>query len=256
MSTTYNGKLLARLIHSIGTRRGDRPLLPMEVSDGLLHLLDGDDSPAGRTRLGRRFKVSGMTIKEFLDLQKAPDRFRDVWGWGGVKDGRVPWSQFREACDFYHKGIITEDELGILVNGVLDESIKPDNVREIIRLKKKSPAKSFETCCRELANTVPETIKSVLFISDLDPGISKSIRQRAREKSVSNEGEAERVLSEYVGRGNVEGVVIQDGMRIKIAFTEEGRKKLGDLMKKYNEPTRYIINNLFTRAGYSERKTE
>ncbi len=256
MSTRYNGKLLARLIHSIGTRRVDRPLLPIEVSDGLRDLADGDDSFAKRELLGKRFKVSPTIIKNFLDLQKGPPKFRDVWGWGRVKDGRVSWSQFRDACVAFHQEIITEDEFGILVNGVLDGSIKSDNVSEIVHLRKKSPDKSFETCCRELANTVPETIKTVFFIADLDPSISEGIRRKAREKSVSNEDEAERVLSEYVGRGNIEGVVIQDDKYIKIAFTEDGRRNLGDLMKEYNEPSRYIINHLFTRAGYDERQTE
>ena len=234
---------------SIGTHRSKRPLSPIEVSRNLeVMKVDLDDKT--HKQIAKRFQCSQITIKQFIDLLKAPKRYEDVWGWGLSNDGRIPWSQFREACYCYGKKIITEDEFGALVSGVLNGQIDPSDVREIVRLKNKNPGKSFKECCIEIHNLVPETIKSFLFIADLDRYVLESIRAWAHKASILEEEEAERVLSKHLGAEHVEGVTIENNRYIKIALTEQGRKNLGNVAQNDGKTLVDVVNHIFTKAGY------
>lgn len=202
--------------------------------------------------VAKRFNVSPITIKHYIDLLKSPSKYYDVWGWGASKvDGRISWSQFREACDFFEKKLISEDDFGILVNGVLNEQMPPSNIREIVRLKKKNPDKSFKECYQEILNTVPKTIKSIIFIADIDYSLLGNIRLKATKKSISEYDEVKSTLAQYLGSKNVEDLIIKDDKYIKIALTEQGRKNLGDIAQKDSIALVNIINHIFIKAGYN-----
>ena len=249
MPVHISGKTLALMYASIGTHRSKRPLSPIEVSRNLEVMKEELDDKTHK-QLAKRFQCSQITIKQFIDLLKAPKRYEDVWGWGMSKGGRISWSQFREACYCYGKKIITEDEFGALVSGVLNGQIDPSDVREIVRLKNKNPGKSFKECCIEIHNLVPETIKSFLFIADLDRYVLESIRIRAHRASLPEEKEAEHVLSKHLGAEHVEGVTIENDKHIKIALTEQGRKNLGSVAQNDGKTLVDVVNHIFTKSGY------
>ena len=249
MPVHISGKTLALMYASIGTRTNKRPLSPIEVSRNLRIMREDLDDKTYK-QLAKRFRCSQIIIKQFIDLLNAPKRYEDVWGWGLSNDGRLSWSQFREACDFYGKKIITEDEFGALVSGVLNKQISPSDVREIVQLKKKNPEKSFRKCYMEICNLIPETIKSFLFIADLDHTILENIHARARKTSVSDEEEMKCVLSKHLGAEHVEGVAIENNRYIKIALTEQGRKNLGNVAQNDSKTLADVVNHIFTKTGY------
>jgi len=249
MQIHYDGRILALVRNSIGTHSTKRPLTPIEVSKYLRKMKDElhDDS---HIQLAEMFQVAPITIKQLIDMSGSPARYHDVWGWGTGNSGRIPWSQFREACDFFTKKIISEDEFGMLVVGALNKQVGTSDIREIVRLKKKNPDMAFEKCYREILNMVPKITKSVVFIADLDPAVLDGIRVSAGKKAISDEDVAISALSKILGSKDVEDVAITNNRHIKIALTWKGRKRLGDVAQKDNQTLADVVNHIFIKAGY------
>ena len=250
MSLLHDGLKLARLKLSIGRNHtADRPLTPIEVAKYIDEMINALDDPAGKKVAGR-LGVSTSLIREFHNLLKSPPKFYDLWGWGTSKGGRIAWSQGREACDFFGKNIISEDELGSLIHGVVEEEIEAGDMREIVRLRKKNPDKSFAECYTEISNLIPKTIESIIFITDLDPSVIKNIDKQAAIKSVTSDYIAESIIVKYLGSENVDGVLIKNEMHIKIAITEQGRTVIDRLVEKECITLNKIINHLFIKEGF------
>jgi hypothetical protein len=249
-SILKDGIKLARLKRSIGRDHAEpRPLYPSQAAEYLSEMKKELDDPSN-TKIAKRLGVSKSIVSDLLNILKAPSKYRDVWGWGRYKGARLPWSQFRRVCDFYEQKVISEEEFGMLVNGALNDQIPTSVMEEIVYLKKKNPTKSFEDCCKEILNLIPEKIQSIIFIADLDSDIIKKIREQAHKESKSIEEIAESVLSKYLGAENLKGVLIKNDKHIKIALNELGRKKLDEIASKENKLMIDLIDHLFVRAGY------
>ena len=250
MSILNDGIRLARLKRSIGRDHADpRPLFPIQVAKYLKEMKTELNDPSNE-KTAKRLGVSKILVSDFLNMLKAPPKYNDVWGWGPYKGGRLPWSMFRRVCDFYEQKIISEEEFGMLVNGALNEEIPTSSIVEIVYLKKKNPEKPFADCCKEILNLIPETIKSIVFIADLEYTIIEKIIEQAHKESKSEEDIAESILSKYLGSENLEGVLIKNNKYIKIGLTEKGRKKLDEITTKENVLLSEIINHLFLKERF------
>ncbi len=249
-SILKDGIGLTRLKLSVGRDHVDpRPLFPIQVAKYMKEMKEELDDPSN-TKISGRLGIKPIMISDFLNLLKAPSKYDDVWGFGPFKGGRIPFSMFRRACDFYEKKIISEDEFGMLVNGVLNDQIPTSAVEEIVYLKKKNPKKSFNDCCKEISNLIPEKTTSIVFIADLDSNIIEKIKEKAQKESKSEEEIAESVLSKYLGDENLGGVLIKNDKYIKIALNEKGRQKLDEITEKENKLIVEIISHLFLKDGF------
>ena len=249
MTILKDGLKLARLKRSIGRDHADpRPLFPIQVAKYMEEMKTELNDPSN-IKTAERLGVSTSLIVDFVNMLKNPRKFDDVWGWQENK-GRIPWSMFRRVGDFYQKKIISEEDFGMLVNGVLNDQIPTSAIEEIVYLKKKNPKKSFDACCKEILNLIPDKFKSIIFIADLDPTIIGEITEQANKESKTVEEIAESILSKHVGNENLEGVLIKNNKYIKIALNEKGRKKLDEITEKENKSIIEIIDYLFFKEGY------
>lgn len=250
-SILKDGIRLARLKRSIGLDHVDpRPLFPIQVARYMEEMKEELDDPSNR-KTAKRLEVSTGLISDFLGMLEAPPiKYDHVWGWGPFKGGRLPWSMCRRMGKFYAQKIISEEDFGRLVNGAQSGKIPTSSIEEIVYLKKKNPKKSFNECCKEISNLIPEKITSIVFIADLDSNIIEKIKEKARKESKSEEEIAESVLSKYLGDENLEGVLIKNDKYIKIALNKNARQKLDEITEKENKTIVEIISYLFLKEGF------
>ena len=250
MSILNDGIRLARLKRSVGRDHAHpRPLPPIQVAKYLQEMKEAlDDS--SNTKTAERVGIKEVMINDFLSLLKLPSKYNDVWGFSSDSDGKIPFSMFRRAGKFYEQKIISEEEFGMLVNGVLNDQINTSSIEDILYLIKRNPTKSFENCCKEILNLIPERIKSIVFITDLDTIVVEKIRDHARINSKSDEDVIELVLSKYLDDKNIEGVLLKNDKHLKIALNQEGRKKLDEIANKEKKLIIEIVNHLFLKEGF------
>ena len=242
MPLIHDGHKLALLKRSVGRDHAEpRPLSPIQVAEYIEEMKSDLDDPSGR-KTAARLGISPSLVSDFTAMIGLPPEFRRLLGWGPHKGG-VPWSVFRRAGPFLRNGTVTQDDLRTVMNGVLQGQIPASLVEEILYLKKKNPDKAIGECRREILNLIPAKTKYVVFVADLEPAVKDGTLKAASDKAVSPDDLVESVLSEHLGQGNTEGVLIRQG-RIKIALTERGRKNLGSAAKRNKVPLAAVANRL------------
>lgn len=252
MSLVHNGKRLALLKRSVGRNHAtERPLYPIEVARSMDELAKELDDKSG-SKIAKRFNISSSLVSDFRSMMVIPEKYSDVWGWGPFTGGRIPWSMFRRAGTFLKARIINEDELGMLINGVLNEEIPTSAIESILYLRKKNPDKKFEECCSDILKLIPEKVSYIIFIADVKPSVIKSMKKAALTKSTSPDSLVEDVLKKCLGESSVDGVLIKQDRYVKIAFTEEGRKKLDEIASREDVLLSDIINHLFVKEGFHD----
>ena len=202
------------------------------------------DDPSG-TKIAKRLGISTSLVSDFMSFIRIPPQYHGMCTWGPPK----PWSMFRRAGPFLDNGTITLEDLDLLCSGVAADKIPPSSVEAILYLKRKNPSKTIKECCKEILNLIPEKIRYVVFIADLDPNAVDSLKQRATDESISPDDLAESLLAQSLGRENVEGVLIKNDRYIKIALTEQGRRNLGDIAEKEGILLTNITNHLLHKNG-------
>ena len=254
MPILTDGIRLARLKRSIGRDHADpRPLYPIEVAKYMQEMKD-DLGVSSNKEIAVRLSLKSQNpalVSNFLSLLSRPSiKFDDVWGWGShMEDSRIPFSMCRLLGVFYAKKIITGEDYERIVSGVLNGEIPTSAIEEILSLMKKNPEKSCKDCCKEILNMVPEIIKSIVFIADLDSDIITKINEKAIKESKSKDEIAESVLSKHFREDEIEGALLKTTY-IKIAFSEKGREKLEEIRKKEGKSLLEIINHIFAKEGY------
>ena len=255
MPIISDGIRLARLRRSIGRDHSDpRPLTPFEVASYMQEMKD-DLNTSSNKEVAKRLDLKGeQMIKDFLSILDRPSKkFDDVWGWGkSVLGSKIGFSMGRRLGVWYAAKRITGENYDSLVSGMLDEKIPTADIEEILYLIKKNPKKTFEDCCKEIGYLIPNVIKSIVFISDLDPDILEKISKIAKEKETSPNGIAKSILSEYFGLEELEGVLIKNDEFIKVAFSDQGRKKLDKICKEDKISRESIINHLLLKGKIDE----
>ena len=250
MPILTDGIRLARLRRSIGRDHSEpRPMTPFEVALCIQEMKD-DLNTTSNTEVAKRLGlIGGQMVKDFLSFLDRPSKkFDDVWGWGTFVPGsNIGFSMGRRLGVWYAKKIITGDNYNRLVSGILSEEIPTVSVEEILYLKKKNPEKTFEDCCTEIGYLVPEVMKSIVFISDLDPAIFEMISELAKNKSIDSNEMAKIILSRYFEGDELEGILIKNDSIIKIAFSEQGREKLDKICKQDKISRESIINHLLLK---------
>lgn len=254
MPILTDGIRLARLKRSIGRDHADpRPLYPIEVAKYMQEMKD-ELGVSSNKEIAVRLSLKNQNpalVSDFLSLLSRPSiKFDDVWGWGSqMEDSRIPWSMCRRLGQSYAKKIITGEDYEKIVSGVLNGEIPTSEVEEILSLMKKNPGKSCDDCCKEILNLIPEIIKSIVFIADLDSDIITKINEKAIKESKSKDEIVESVLSKHFREDEIEGALLKTTY-IKIAFSEKGREKLEEIRKKEGKSLLEIINHIFAKEGY------
>jgi len=255
-----DGVRLARLRRSIGRDHSDpRPLTPFEVASYIKEMKD-DLNISSNKEVAERLGLKGeQMIKDFLSFLDRPSKkFDDVWGWGRYVEGdggKIGFSMGRRLGVWYAQKRITGDNYDSLVSGMINGDIPTVDVEEILYKMKKNPKKTFEDCFKEIGYRIPEVIKSIVFISDIDPDILEKISKTAKEKGTTINEVAESILSKYFGTEELEGILIKNEEHykiIKIAFSEQGREKLDNFCKKDKISRESIINHLLLKEENNE----
>lgn len=247
MSLIQDGRRLALLKRSVGRDHTEpRPLYPIQVAEYIEEMKSELEDPTGE-KTAKRLGISTSLMSDFTCMISLPEKLHYVFGWGPYRGGSIPWSAFRRAGLFLKNGTITQDDLEMLVNGVLQEQIPTYTVEDMLYLKKKNPDKTMVECCREILNVIPVKITYVVFISDLDPDVEKALRKAAADKDTSPDDLAESVLSKRLGE-DTKGVLIKNG-QIKIALTEKGRKSLDDVAEEEKIMLADVVNHILLKDG-------
>lgn len=250
MPIIKDGKRLARLKASIGRNHVEpRPLKPIQVARYMQEMKDDLGEKTDKV-IAERLEVSPQQIKDFLSLLKRPsEKYDSVWGWGSSNPPvKIGWSMCRRLGAFYAEGVILAEEYDKLVSGLLKGELSTTWAEEILYLKKRNADKSFDECCTEIANLVPDIVESFVVIFDLDEELYSKISEFSEKQGKSVDNVIEDSLAEFFpNEGELEGVLVKDKEILKVALSKEGRKRLGELCKANKVDLEEIIGKLLEK---------
>lgn len=256
MPILKDGKRLARLKVSIGRNHvNPRPLKPIQVARYMQEMKD-DLGEKSNKIVSERLEVGPQLIGDFLSLLQRPsEKYDSVWGWGSSNPPvKIGWSMCRRLGAFYTEGVISAEDYDKLVSGLLTGKISTTWAEEILYLKKRNADKSFDECCTEIANLVPDIVESFLVIFDLEEQLYSKISEFSKKQGKSVDSIIEDSLAEFFpNEGELEGVLVKDEEILKVALSKEGRKRLGELCKENKVDLEEIIGKLLEKKFGDEK---
>ncbi|WP_146220437.1 hypothetical protein [Geodermatophilus normandii] len=117
---------LRDLILSVGTRRGDRPLSPLEVAEALA----AHSNEVGWQQALNDISLEKSTAQRFLTLRSLDKDVAELVDWGR-RPGAVSFSVAAEIAR-----VIPEDQR-ILARAALEHSLTKEEVRQVVQLMKR-----------------------------------------------------------------------------------------------------------------------
>lgn len=166
-------ELLKKLILSVGTHKGERPLSPVEVAQGLSALRRSGRTPKD---IAGMLHLSGPTMLGRFDrlLSLAPG-IRHIVSWGGTPSSIT----FAAACEIARLGQPDQEKLA---DAILTHSMGKGEVIQIIQRHQRS-GKPITSCIEEICQLRPQVVRKYVFIGKL---ISEALRERSATLSQAN----------------------------------------------------------------------
>lgn len=144
-----------RLLLSVGTHRGQRPLSPVEVANLFAKVIAAGGSLSDCARAA---SLEGTTIvSRFLRLLKLPEAAWHLVGWGSVA-GTIGFSSGAEIAR-----LEDDAEEDALVNGVLTNRLSGSEVRQVVQLHKRSK-RPLQDCLNEVVGMRPRVEKRYVYV--------------------------------------------------------------------------------------------
>jgi hypothetical protein len=215
-----------RLLLSVGTHRGQRPLSPIEVASLFAKVLAAGGSLSDCASAA---SLEGTTqVSRFLRLLKLPGAVWHLVGWGSVA-GTVGFSSGAEIARLENNA---EEEA--LVNGVLINRLSGSEVRQVVQLRKRSK-RTLEECLSEVVGMRPRVEKRYVYVG--------AITNDALKKSLAALTQAQRdqLLGKAVG-----AVLGAKGLALTRLgtdrFTLVGSAEFGEAMTRQKDSLEQEIN--------------
>jgi hypothetical protein len=221
-----------RLLLSVGTHRGQRPLSPVEVATLFAKVLAAGGSLSDCARAS---SLEGTTqVSRFLRLLKLPESVWYLVGWGSVA-GTIGFSSGAEIARLEN-----DAEEDALVNGVLTNRLSGSEVRQVVQLRKRSK-RSLEDCLNEVVGMRPRVEKRYVYVG--------AVTSDALKKALSAMTQAQRdqLLVKAVG-----AVIGAKGLALTRLgtdrFTLVGSADFGAAMTRQKDSLEQEINDALARG--------
>jgi len=219
-----NLELYSDLLLSVGTHKGKRPLIPIEVSNLILRLKDeekiDDKETSKRLGLGKPSKISNIDkrdttqVKQFLKLQKLSSKSKNLFGWGGTEPDKIPFTTGTIIAD------LNEKDQDIVIQSCIERGIIKNEAIRILDLKKKSPAMKIEECIEKVLKIRPITEVWYIVSHTINSNFFKTIQKNAETSGKSIVDYCKEIIKSKFNKGKIESVILK-GSTIYISMDEE-----------------------------------
>ena len=222
-----------RLLLSVGTHRGQRPLSPVEVASLFTKVMTTGGSLSDCARAA---SLEGTTIvSRFLRLLKLPAAVWHLVGWGSVP-GTLGFSSGAEIAR-----LDDDAEEQALVDGVLTNRLSGSEVRQVVQLRKRSK-RPLQDCLNEVVGLRPRIEKRYVYVGAVTDAALKvslaAITQQERDTLLGS------VVGAVLG---AKGVALT---RLGTdRFTLVGTADFGEAMNRKKETLEREINDALARGS-------
>lgn len=222
-----------RLLLSVGTHRGQRPLSPIEVASLFAKVTAAGGSLSDCARAA---SLEGTTIvSRFLRLLKLPGAAWHLVGWGSVA-GTIGFSSGAEIARLEN-----EAEEDALVHGVLTNRLSGSEVRQVVQLRKRSK-RPLQDCLNEVVGMRPRVEKRYVYVG--------AVTNAALKKSLTamTQQQRDELLGTVVGPVlGTKGVAVT---RLGTdRFTLVGAADFGEAMNRKKDSLEREINDALVRGS-------
>ncbi len=220
-----------KLLLSVGTHRGQRPLSPVEVAQLFSRMLAAGQTLADCARASN---LEGTTwVSRFLRLLDLPDSVRHLVDWGS-NVGSVTFSSATEIAR------LEGNEKDLLAQGALLHRLSGVEVRQVVQLRKRSN-RSLQACIDEVIGMRPTVERRYLYMGAIT---DKSLATRLGALSQYHRDE---MLQKAVGSvlGRLQLFVTKLG---PARFTVVGADEFGKQMKERGDAFEREINAALLKA--------
>lgn len=214
-----------RLLLSIGTHRGERPLSPVEAA-GLLR--KAQDAGASASDCAKAVHLEGPTwIARFIKILDLPEDVYHLIDWGR-RNGSIAFTSATEIAR------LTEDaDQRTAIKAALEHDLSSSEVRQLVQLRLRSH-KPMDACVSAVLKMRPQVQLRHVFIGAIT---SDSLRRRLQS------------LSQHERDANLSALFHKEWPLTNVSghlgtqhFTLVGDKEFGDLVKNEKETIERKVN--------------
>lgn len=223
-----------RLLLSVGTHRGERPLSPVEVANLYAKMINAG---ASISDCARASNLEGPTwVSRFLQLRELPESVRHLVVFGGGA-GTISFSTGAEIAR-----LEDDAEEEALVRGALTHRLSGSEVRQVVQLRKRSK-RSLQDCLDEVIGMRPRIEKRYLYVGAITGAPLKSalsaMTQQQRDKLL------QRAVGAVLGKASLALVKLGTDR-----FTLVGAAAFGEVMAIKKNSLEQEINDALMRVGH------
>ena len=147
-----------QLILSVGTRKSERPLSPVEVAKFMQKALEAGEK---RTEIAERLHLDGSTvIGHFTSLLSLPIHVQQLIGWG-TDPATVSFTAAYEIAR-----LDSAQEQSTLAKAALSNQLNKFEIRQVVQIQRRS-RKSIENCVKAVLNQRPVIERRHVIIGEL-----------------------------------------------------------------------------------------
>lgn len=221
-----------RLLLSVGTHRGQRPLVPVEVASLFAKILEGGGT---LTDCAKASNLEGTTwVSRFLRLRSLPESIRHLVDWGG-NPGSVTFSSATEIAR-----LDNETDQETLAHGLLQHRLSGGEVRQIVQLRKRSK-RALKDCLDEVVGMRPRIEKRYVYVGVVtDNNVQMKLGELIQKE---RDGILRDVAEQVLGLAGI-GLAKLGTAR----FTLVGDAKFGERMTNKKETLEQEINEALGKA--------
>lgn len=240
-------KRLARLLASINVSHADRPLGPIEAAEAIRDMLS--DLGGDMQELRNRLPLSNDMIMAFQRVLRLPQQIHNMVAWGKSKNDMSKNGEISFSVAHFLALLEDDEEILKLVSTTLDMSrpVTKDEIKSIVRLRRRSPDKTIDDCMREVINvTRPIIIHDFLFISGIDPSLVAALREYSKKGGkVPDQGALELLSSEFPD-DSIKDVRVKDD-HVRVMLSEEGHEFISVYADSNNLSRKSVIDHIISK---------
>lgn len=245
-------ELYSDLLLSVGTHKGKRPLIPIEVSNLIVRLKEeeklDDKEVSKRLDLGKATKITNLDkndptqVKQFLKLQNLSLKSRKLLGWGNTEPDKIPFTT----------GVIISElddkkDQDIVIQSCLERGIKKDEANRILDLKKKSPGIKIDDCIEKVLKIRPITEIWYIVSHTISPSLLKNIQNNAESLKKSPTEYLKDIIKSKCNKGKIESVILK-GMTVYISMDEECNDFIENKQKQTKQSFSSYMDSILSEA--------
>jgi len=246
-------ELYSDLLLSVGTHKGTRPLIPIEVSNLISRLKEeenvNDSEVSKMLDLGRPKKITNIDTKRdptqvnnFLKLQKLSSRSQKLLGWGGTEPDKIPFTTGAIVAE-----LDNPQDQDTIIQSSLDRGITKNEAKRIVQLKKKTPDMPISDCIEKVLKIRPITEIWYIVSHTPVPELFNKLSTKAKDTGVSISDYVKKFLISRIKDGKIESVILK-GNTFYISMDENSNNYLENEQKKQNKSFSDYMNSILLEA--------